>query len=85
MVKKGMFAHLRTRPLHGLILEMLVKFYNNIVAGHVTWRVIMTMVRVEEAVDVKAILAFHAMHCTILVRVAKATEEAHEMQCIPLI
>ena len=84
MAKEVMFTDARTRPLHGLLLEVFVEFCdNNIVAGHKIPRIVVTMVVVDKAVDVEAFLAFHAMHYTGLVGVVKATEKAHEPQCLP--
>ena len=78
-------ARARARALHSLLLKMFVKFINNVVvvSGHKIWRVITIMVWVKEVVDVEDFLAFHAMHCTVLIRVAKATEETHETRCLP--
>ena len=84
MIQEGVFTDTRMRSLHGLLLKMFVKFCDNVVvARHKIRRVITTMVRVEEAIDMEVFLASPTMHSTALIRVAKATEETHETWCLP--
>ena len=70
MIKQYMFAYSSSRTFYCLLLEVLVKFFDNVgFTGHKIQWVIPTMMGLHKAVDVKAFLAFHAMHCAGLVTV----------------
>ena len=68
MIKQGVLADLHTRALLGPLLKMLVKFCHDVVYfGHKIQRVVTSMIKVDKSNDTKANMAFHAMHCTVLI------------------